>query len=78
MKLTKAHINQIIQEELTKMLNEKIQEKQLPVTYRIPGFISWLDSKDAELVGDNKVKWAHVTRPLASAFQMYKKEKFNL
>jgi len=76
--LTESQLRNLIEKELTKMLNEKIQEKQLPVIYRIPGFISWLDSKDAELVGDNKVKWAHVTRPLASAFRMYKKEKFNL
>ena len=84
MKLTKAHINQIIQEELTKMLNEKIQEKQLPVTYRIPGFISWLDSKDAELVGPDEVMWRQDPRypatktTLRFAWQAYKKEKFNL
>ena len=79
-----AHLNQIIQEEFTKMLNEEIQQEELPVIYRIQGFIDFLDSKDAKLVGPDEVMWRQDPRypatktTLRIAWQAYKKEKFNL
>ena len=78
------NIKQIIQEELTKMLNEEIQEEELPVIYRIQGFIDFLNSRDAKLVGPDEVMWRQDPRypatktALRIAWQAYKKEKFNL
>ena len=60
------------------MLNEEIQKEELPVIYRIDSFIDWLNGKEAELVGDREIRWGHATRPLSSAWQMFKKEKWNL
>jgi len=80
----RKNLQEIIQEELEKMLNEEIQEEELPVTYRIPDFIRWLDSKDAKLVGPDEVMWRQNPRypatktTLRIAWQAYKKEKFNL
>jgi len=77
-------LNQAIQEELTKMLNEEIQQEELPVIYRIQGFIDFLNSRDAKLVGPDEVMWRQDPRypatktTLRVAWQAYKKEKFNL
>ena len=83
-KITAENLQEIIQEELTKMLNEEIQQEELPVIYRIQGFIDFLDSKDAKLVGPDEVMWRQDPRypatktTLRIAWQAYKKEKFNL
>ena len=66
------------------MLNEEIQEEELPVIYRIQGFIDFLNSRDAKLVGPDEVMWRQDPRypatktTLRFAWQAYKKEKFNL
>ena len=84
MQLTKSQLKNLIKEEFTKMLNEEIQEEELPVIYRIQGFIDFLNSRDAKLVGPDEVMWRQDPRypatktALRAAWQAYKKEKFNL